>query len=73
MSGDEDYLNLIIGFLHSINSHIFVTKPVSSLLFDGYEEEILSNAQDMGLTVPYDRFGWFYPVSNSFSLYVYLR
>lgn len=65
MSGDEDYLNTIIGFLRSIDAELFVTKPVSSLLFDGYEEDILANAQSIGVEVPHDKFGWFYPVSRT--------
>ena len=71
MSGDEDYLNTIIAFLHSFHSPLFVTKPISSLLFDGYEEDILINAQSIGVEVPYDKFGWFYPASiNTYLHYV---
>lgn len=48
----------------SISATLFVNKTVGELLFDGYEDELLSIAQMSGAKtrVPMDKFGWFYKV-----------
>ena len=41
--------------------------PVRNWTFDGIFEELMDFAQNqdmMELPIPYDRFGWFYPVST---------
>lgn len=51
---------------------IHVTKPVSELLFDGYEDTMVSLAKQIpfltGEEVPFDRVGWFYMRNNSADL-----
>lgn len=47
---------------------VYVVKKANELLFDGYEDDLISMAatmQDMGmnLNIPYKRFGWMYDVS----------
>lgn len=46
----------------------YIVKKANELLFDGYEDDLISMAatvQDMGmnLNIPYKRFGWMYDVS----------
>ncbi|XP_054718007.1 protein croquemort-like [Uloborus diversus] len=65
LSGDDFLLNAINAVLESTNSLVFVEKSVNSLLFEGYEEKIYETVQEMGIPVPYDRFGWFYSKNNS--------
>lgn len=50
----------------SISATLFVNKTVGELLFDGYEDALLSIAQMSGAKsrVPMDKFGWFYKVRN---------
>ncbi|GFV37267.1 protein croquemort [Trichonephila clavipes] len=64
-SGDSFFISGIDAILEHTRSTLFVTKSVGNLLFDGYEEEILFVAKDIGIEVPYDKFGWFYPKNNS--------
>ena len=47
-------------------SKVFLTKTAGELLFDGYEDSLLSIAEMMTptTTIPIDKFGWFYKVSN---------
>lgn len=54
-------------------SEVFITKTVSQLLFEGYEDPLLDLADKippaLGIEIPqgYDKFGWFYNV-NDFSI-----
>lgn len=53
------------------NQNIYVTKSANELLFDGYEDDLIDIAREMTftdetVTVPYDKFGWFYTVRNPF-------
>lgn len=61
---------LLIGilntFLKATDSKLFQTNSVRDLTFDGYLGPILEAIQNPifeFLPIPYDRFGWFYPVS----------
>lgn len=49
------------------NQQIHVTKPARELLFEGYEDDMVSLAKQLpflaGEEVPFDRVGWFYMVS----------
>lgn len=48
---------------------VFVVKEARELLFDGYQDNLISIASDMSallpfkLEVPYDKFGYMYGVS----------
>ena len=58
--------------LNGIND-IFVTKQVHELLFDGYSDALLNMTAFIPPNFPvkippYDKFGWFYGVSISFTL-----
>lgn len=47
---------------------MFVTKTVSQLMFEGYEDELLNITAKLNVSdfkVPFDKFGWFYPRNNS--------
>lgn len=53
-------------FLREKEGTIFKTHTVAELLFDGYEDELLSFAKKLNITslnIPFDKFGWFYGVS----------
>lgn len=44
---------------------LFVTKTVGQLMFEGYEDELLNITATLNVSefhVPFDKFGWFYPV-----------
>lgn len=49
---------------------VYVTKSAQELLFDGYQDDLIDIAIEFSRTdktvptPPYDRFGWFYTVSN---------
>ena len=50
----------------AIEAEIFVTKSVGELLFDGYDDLLLSMADWFGQTAEYtDKFAWFYKVRNT--------
>ena len=58
-------------FLTETNSTIFVTKTVDEFLFEGYSDPLLNfsqalppELQDFFAIPDYDKFGWFYNVSN---------
>ena len=52
--------------LSSINAQVFVNKTAQELLFDGYEDELLSIASMVGAAEGDGKFGWFYGVSQLF-------
>lgn len=58
--------------LSMYNQQIHVTVPVGELLFEGYEDQMLTLAKEhpflTGLEVPFDRVGWFYMRNNSAEL-----
>jgi hypothetical protein len=44
---------------------LFVTKTVGQLMFEGYEDELLNITAALNVSefhVPFDKFGWYYPV-----------
>nr|XP_018910296.1 PREDICTED: protein croquemort-like isoform X1 [Bemisia tabaci] len=49
------------------SQNISVTKPAGQLLFDGYEDKLIDLAMNFPsmITVPYDKFGWFYTRNGS--------
>ena len=53
--------------MNSKDVGMFMKFPVRNWTFDGIFEELMDFAQNqnmMELPIPYDRFGWFYPVST---------
>ena len=50
----------------SVGSKVFLNKTAGQLLFDGYEDPLLSIAEWIGTksSVPIDKFGWFYKVNK---------
>lgn len=56
--------------LSMYSQQTFVVREARELLFDGYEEDLIDMAHEMSklgafkLSIPYDRFGWLYAVSN---------
>ena len=63
---DIFYVYAIDGFLTQVNASLFITYPVSNFTFDGIYDSILEGADSTSgieLPIPFDRFGWFYPVS----------
>jgi len=58
-------VQLIVDALVKSVEPMFVTKTVSQLMFEGYEDELLNITTRMNVSdfqVPFDKFGWFYPV-----------
>lgn len=56
------------------NQETHVTKQARELLFEGYEDDMVTLAKDMPLLdtgdIPFDRVGWFYMVSIFLSLHL---
>lgn len=63
----ENYMKIIAnGVLKIIGEDLTVTKSVRQLLFDGYDDKLLTLATKTKLVhVPYDKFGWFYTRNDS--------
>ena len=56
-------------FIGTLGSKLYVTKTAGEFLFDGYDDPLLhiKPPPSLGIDVPpYDKFGWFYLVSNIF-------
>lgn len=57
--------------LNMYEQQAFIVKEARELLFDGYQDGLISIASDMShllpfkLEIPYDRFGWMYGVSST--------
>ncbi|KAJ8898075.1 hypothetical protein PR048_003435 [Dryococelus australis] len=53
----------------TLGQEVHVTKPVGELLFDGYSDPVISMGSSFPLPpeikIPYDKFGWFYQVSET--------
>lgn len=48
----------------TLGEPIILTKSVSALLFEGYDDTLLRIAKKLNATtIPYVKFGWFYAVS----------
>ena len=59
----------INGFLDEVNATLFMTYPVYNWTFEGIYESILDGAASspqIELPIPFDKFGWFYPVKLCF-------
>ena len=54
--------------VNNIDTQIFITKTVTQLLFDGYDDPLLDAASVIkylvNISIPFDKFGWFYSVSD---------
>jgi hypothetical protein len=58
-------VQIIVDSLVKSVEPMFVTKTVGQLMFDGYEDELLNITAKLNVSefkVPFDRFGWYYPV-----------
>ena len=58
-----------VGFnriVRTYGSQMFVTKTARELLFDGYEDPLLDLASKLppGILPPFDKFAWFYQVTQ---------
>lgn len=57
--------------LNLYSQEAFITKTAHELLFDGYQDDLIDMARIMAdfgtfdVTIPYDRFGWFYGVCEN--------
>ena len=53
--------------IDSLEAKVFINRTVGELLFEGYEDPLLSLADwvgdEIGTVMPTDRFGWFYKVN----------
>lgn len=59
-------------FLRLYHRNMFLTANVTSWMFDGIDDPVLDIATqlpDLPISIPYDKFGWFYEVSE---IYEYL-
>ncbi|CAK1540788.1 unnamed protein product [Leptosia nina] len=55
-------------FMKTLHKNMFTTAPVSDWLFDGIDDPILTIAEhfpELPITIPYDKFGWFYQRNGS--------
>ena len=62
------YMRLgLFSTITEIGTEPFITKPVRELLFDGYDDMLLSIASWLGpkSDIPMDKFGWFYKVNGN--------
>jgi hypothetical protein len=62
---DIFYTFAIDGFLKEVNASLFMTYPVTNWTFEGIYDSIMEGAASstqIHLPIPFDRFGWFYPV-----------
>ena len=50
-----------------VKSKLFITKTAIELLFDGYDDPLLTLGQKLpsGMFPPFDKFAWFYQRNNS--------
>jgi hypothetical protein len=58
-------VQIIVDALVKSMEPLFVTKTVGQLMFEGYEDELLNITASLNVSdfkVPFDKFGWFYPV-----------
>jgi hypothetical protein len=58
-------IQIIVDTLVKNTEPLFVTKTVSQLMFEGYEDELLNITSMLNVSdfkVPFDKFGWYYPV-----------
>ncbi|XP_051170165.1 protein croquemort-like isoform X2 [Leptopilina boulardi] len=52
--------------MKAVKENVVITKSVSQLIFDGYEDKLLEIARKLNITtLPYDKFGWFYGRNES--------
>lgn len=62
-------VQIIVDTLVRSMEPMFVTKTVSQLMFEGYEDELLNITAKLNISdfqVPMDKFGWFYPVCKNY-------
>lgn len=52
--------------IRSLGKHLTITKNISSVLFEGYEDKLLEIATKANIsTIPFTKFGWFYGRNSS--------
>jgi hypothetical protein len=62
---EDFYVYAIDGFMDEVNATLFMTHTVRNFTFDGIYDSIMEGAASstfIELPIPFDRFGWFYPV-----------
>ena len=56
---EEFYFYVVRSLYEQTNSTLYPKHTARQLLFDGYEDQILSEGKGV-IDIPYDKFGWFY-------------
>lgn len=65
--------------LNMYNQEVFIVKSARELLFEGYQDDMIDMARAMPslneheISVPFDRFGWFYMVSLNNQTIIYFN
>lgn len=57
--GDDFYFYVVNELAVNTNSSLYPTHTARELLFEGYDDPILTEGQGL-IDIPYDKFGWFY-------------
>ncbi|XP_018327456.1 protein croquemort isoform X2 [Agrilus planipennis] len=52
-------------FLKVMNESLIVTRSARQLLFEGYNDPLLDFASSLNISIPFNKFGWFYGRNNS--------
>jgi hypothetical protein len=75
MRHQRPFVNVIVdSFLKAYHSNIFTTARVGDWLFDGIDDPVLDVANEipfLPISIPYDKFGWFYTVSFCYFLSIF--
>lgn len=66
----NEFMKLMFNeMVNNVDTQIFVTKTVTQLLFDGYDDPLLDAASVIkylvNISIPFDKFGWFYSRNGS--------
>lgn len=48
-------------------SHLIPSHTVGQLLFEGYEDPLITESRKIGMPIPFDKFGWFYGRNDTVS------
>lgn len=65
---DSKFIYFAVNKMIALTGSKLIPKhTVSQLLFEGYEDPLITESRKIGMPVPFDKFGWFYGRNNTVS------
>ena len=71
--GDPFYIMSVNALMRETEAGMFIKSSIRDVTFDGQPDALIDAGFeiDLGVPVPYDKFGWYYPVQGFYRIAIH--